>query len=182
MNLTQLQKEAHAIAQDQGWYDTESTFGDQIARIHSGLSRALEAYRAQGIFPGEAADSGLFGEVAEELADMVIRVAEMAEHFEVWSDAAYQRASVGGYPLPQLETFGEWVTYVHYWASKAAWEYWLAQADDEEDIPYWADAVGEVIRGVVYIASHYDIDLDAAIAAKMEYYRTGPHRRVGKVL
>ena len=37
MNLVELQIEAHAIARDRGWYDTEVTFGDRIALIHSEL-------------------------------------------------------------------------------------------------------------------------------------------------
>ena len=37
MNLVELQIEAHAIARDRGWYDTEVTFGNRIALIHSEL-------------------------------------------------------------------------------------------------------------------------------------------------
>ena len=209
MNLRELQTEAHAIAVVKGWYDRddEVSFGDRIASIHSELSEALEAYRAQGLetWHTTTTEDGWTYRlqctvtshvennfslpanwtikpegVASELADVVIRVAEMAEHYGVWVDAAFQRASVGGCAIPQSETFGEWVTYVHYWASKAASEYWQARAEDEEDIPYWADAIGQVIRGVVYMAAHYGLDLDAAIEAKMEYNRTRPYRHGGK--
>ena len=31
MNLADLQKEAHAIAKEKGWWDEERTFGDWIA-------------------------------------------------------------------------------------------------------------------------------------------------------
>ena len=193
MNLRELQKEAHAIAVAKGWYDRddEVSFGDRIASIHSNLSKALETYRERELDawveprvvekdpPPPPWDRRAFTHevcskpcgVAAELADVVIRVADMAEHYGVWVEAAYQRASVGAYPILQLETFGEWVTYVHSWASRAASEYWQARAEGEEDIPYWADAIGEFIRGVVYISAHYGIDLDAAIAAKMEYMR-----------
>ena len=33
MNLRELQTEAHAIAVDKGWYDTEHTFGDCIVDV-----------------------------------------------------------------------------------------------------------------------------------------------------
>ena len=182
MNLRQLQTEAHAIAVAKGWYDNEPTFGDRISLIHSELSEALEAYRERGLeswiqmgwanYANTIPDDKPEG-VASELADVVIRVADMAEHYGVWVDAAYQRVSVRAYPIPQLETFGEWVTYINSWASKATSEYRQARAEGEDDIPYRADAIGEVIRGVVCMGAHYGIDLDGAIAAKMKHLREG---------
>ena len=171
MNLAELQKEAHAIAQDQGWYDTESTFGNCIADVHAALSRALEAYQAQDIFPDETADSGLFGEVAEELADVVIRVADMAEHRGV------DLASLNDHsPFIHRSSFGEWVAGLHYLVSMAL--YW------HEDMGItpggsWEQCLRYVLSGVLGMAARYDIDLDAAIAAKMEYNRASPHRQVG---
>ena len=49
MNLAELQKEAHAIAKEHGWWDTERSFGDCIADLHRELSRVLETYREQGL-------------------------------------------------------------------------------------------------------------------------------------
>ena len=89
MNLAELQKEAHAIARDKGWYDTERTFGDFIALIHSELSEALEWYRSNGtdFNPIDGFGGKPLG-VASELADVVIRVADMAEHYGIDLDAA----------------------------------------------------------------------------------------------
>lgn len=56
-----------------GWYDSERSFGDDIALIHSEASEALEAYRK---------DLG-HGEIASELADIVVRVLDTAERHDV---------------------------------------------------------------------------------------------------
>ena len=48
MNLPELQREAHAIAVARGDWDPERTFGDCIADLHLGLSKALEAHREHG--------------------------------------------------------------------------------------------------------------------------------------
>ena len=48
MDLKALQKEAHAIAREKGWWDEPRTFGDLIALVHSELSEALEVYRVCG--------------------------------------------------------------------------------------------------------------------------------------
>ena len=50
MDLKALQREAHAIAREKGWWDEPRTFGDLIALVHSGLSEALEAYRGKHIW------------------------------------------------------------------------------------------------------------------------------------
>ena len=170
MNLTDLQREAHAIAKEHGRWDTERTFGDCIALVHSELSEALEAYRKTG-WPWLRVNEwrcDVHGEpmgVASELADVVIRVADMAE----WYGVGLEFPSGDLMPrMPTLYfwTFGDWITYIHSWVAGICGCYW-------DDNVWWKEAT-KVVIGLTYrMAAHYGIDLDAAIEAKMAYNRTG---------
>ena len=168
MNLADLQREAHAIAKDHGWWDEDKprSFGDLIALVHSELSEALEAYRKEvptfgyGYFVDP--DGRPFG-VASELADVVIRVADMAEWYH-WS-----LNSDGG--APTQTSFGDWIAHVHYHLSQA-----YGEPQHQEQY------LNNVVVGVYCMATHYGIDLDAAIEAKMEYNRTRSYRHGGRAL
>ena len=131
MNIRELQEEAHAIAKDHGWRDEERTFGDLIALV---LSEALEAYREYGNTTNawmelvdEDSDDRIPVGVGHELADVVIRVADMAEWYGVDNLATHVQNAVGGpgdqafgVGLASRElTFGEWVGMAHYWTAEA---------------------------------------------------------------
>ena len=90
MNIRDLQREAHTIAKDHGWWDEDKprTFGDFCALAHSEVSEAFEAYREHGLkdwrshtYSDRFVDEHPQGEkpegVASELADVVIRVADL---------------------------------------------------------------------------------------------------------
>ena len=183
MDLVELQKEAHAIAKDHGWWDEERTFGDLIALVHSELSEALEAYRVCGIVdcPHEHTEGA---GITSELADVVIRVADMAEWLKVdlaqareededlgEAKQAYLEHRLSG----NLDSFGEWIAAIHEDVVDAG--YHQRNRGDNLD----AHLVS-VIWMVQEMAAHYGIDLDAAIEAKMEYNRTRPYRHGGKAL
>ncbi len=184
MNLAELQKEAHAIAKSKGWYDEERSFGDLIAGVHSKLSEALEAYRLHELETWPSQDGEIPLGVPFELADVMIRVADMAEWFKIdlaksleededlgEAKQAYLEYRLSG----NLDSFGEWIAAIH---------------EDMADAGYHqrngADNMGShlvaVISMVQDMAAHYGIDLDAAIEAKMEYNRGRSYRHGGKVL
>lgn len=63
-----------------GWYDgQEVNIPEKLALIHSEASEALEAFR-KGKMDYTGPGTGCFG---EELADVVIRVFDLAEHLEI---------------------------------------------------------------------------------------------------
>ena len=210
MELSELQKEAHAIARDKGWWDQERTFGDLIALIHSELSEALEAYRERGLETwstlrmdegagpitlssisdldtlkarlGEAALEKPEG-VASELADVVIRVADMAEFYGM--DLVAVRIARSYVPL-WVQSFGDWITALHLSTTMImSCASLQLHADSTLPIPNvedWKVEARDTIERVYLMAAHYGIDLDVAIVAKKAYNRTRPYRHGGKAL
>jgi NTP pyrophosphatase (non-canonical NTP hydrolase) len=65
LDIEDLVKEAHDCAVTHGFWEASENIGEKLALIHSEVSEALEAYRKD-----EPLD--------EELADVMIRVADLA--------------------------------------------------------------------------------------------------------
>ena len=206
MNLSELQKEAHAIAVAHGWWDEERTFGDLIALVHSELSEALEAYREQlleswvitpsahvegdSVVTSDEVDTKAYpvriGSVPEtkysgvafELADVVIRVADMAEHYgySLDPDESIEDWDALDVCLAWLGSFGDWIAQLH-WITAEPTSYKVVASEH-----LVINALASLIVGVQRMTAHYGIDLDAAIEAKMEYNRTRSYRHGGKAL
>ena len=202
VDIRKLQKEAHAIAVAHGWWDKERTFGDLIALVHSELSEALEAYRehlleslvvtpaahveGDSVVTNDEVDTKAYpvriGSVPEtkytgvafELADVVIRVADMAEHYGANLQAIYDIEKNLVVLKPDQKTVGDWIANAHQWLSKA-------MESETQPADAWYD-LGVLIAIIEKMAEHYGIDLDAAIEAKMEYNRTRSYRHGGKAL
>ena len=178
MDLKALQHEAHAIAKEHGWWDQERTFGDCTAEVHASLSRALEAYRENPdwVTFHAIADDGPIG-VASELADVVIRVADMAEYEGVGLVLPGGRVDLD---IEDMSSFGDWITMLHQGLSDTVKAWCSEKALGVTG--RWVQELSAVFFGVHLMAAHYDIDLDAAIEAKMEYNKTRPYRHGGKAL
>ena len=79
MKIADLQVASHAIAVSKGWWEEERNIGELLALIHSEVSEALEEWR-----DGYALDEIRWDKdkplgFSTELADILIRVADLAE-------------------------------------------------------------------------------------------------------
>lgn len=90
MTISELIKQAHQTAREKGWWDKEPAFGELIALCHSELSEALEDFRN-----GNPLDETWYGPLSDsprgipiELADVVIRIADMCGHYDIDLEAA----------------------------------------------------------------------------------------------
>lgn len=72
MHMEYLAYEIHKNAVKHGWWDKERPIPELLCLIHSEVSEALEAYRNNNS-----------EEMAEELADIIIRVLDMAEGLKI---------------------------------------------------------------------------------------------------
>lgn len=85
MNMTfkAWQEEVKRINELNGWFESDRTFGDDVALLHSEVSEALEAFRdGQMVTTYREADGKPEG-MPSELADVFIRLMDMCERYNV---------------------------------------------------------------------------------------------------
>ena len=89
--IDELQKEAHRIAVEKGWWDDDREAPECIAAIHSEMSEAFAAYRDGNPMSNKIPP---FSQIEEELADVIIRVLDYAERnsFEIGKALAAKMA------------------------------------------------------------------------------------------
>ncbi len=82
ITISALQESSYQISVEKGWYDDPVDIGTKIALIHSEASEALEEWRKPQVKLSEIYydPKGKPLGFPTELADIVIRVAELAKH------------------------------------------------------------------------------------------------------
>lgn len=84
LTIDELVKQSHGLALKKGWWDSEvneDTFAAKLALVHSEVSEALEAWRDSSDIIALYVEDGKPEGVAVELADAVIRIADLCGYF-----------------------------------------------------------------------------------------------------
>jgi NTP pyrophosphatase (non-canonical NTP hydrolase) len=94
VRIKDLVAQAHANSVAKGFYDPPPTFAEQIALCHSELSEALEDYR-KGMDPAttridRSTPTPKPEGIPSELADVVIRIADMCGRYGIDLEAAIE--------------------------------------------------------------------------------------------
>ncbi len=90
MTIDELVFESHQTAVDKGWWDEKRNLGELIALMHSELSEALEEYRKKNEedWHLQYDEKGKPVGFVVELADVVIRIADLCGRFNLDLDDA----------------------------------------------------------------------------------------------
>lgn len=156
--IAELQAEVTEVNRANGWHDTERTFGDEAALLHSEVSEMFEAYRDHGTddFSGlRFTSEPNYGIRSEETARAVGR-------FQRWRDQAGE-----GFVPDEPFAFTR--------------DELMALATDGISKPegVGSEAADILIRLLDFV-DRYEIDLPWEVERKLAFNRTRGHRHGGK--
>ena len=82
ISIAELQKQIHQTAVEKGWWENPRSDGECLMLMVCELSEAMEGYRDGNPHSDKIAQ---FSQMEEELADVIIRILDFAEHrgFEI---------------------------------------------------------------------------------------------------
>jgi len=166
--LNELARTSYENARNHGFYDPPPSFASRISLIHSELSEALEDWRGSRMALTKN-EKGKPEGFPTELADTVIRIADLCGFMEINLDDCY-RTAVND---PILDLLSERATddliaEAHLRVSRA----FVSRANTRAVSSNLAEVV--VICGLM--AAREGADLQAAIVAKAEYNLSRPYR------
>jgi NTP pyrophosphatase (non-canonical NTP hydrolase) len=92
-NFSRLQSLMHEIAKSKGWWNPAKSFGEQVVMFHSECSEAIDEYRKPTALTEHEHINAIYIDyndenrkpdgVPIELADIIIRVMDTAEHYGI---------------------------------------------------------------------------------------------------
>ena len=131
------------------------------------------------VYLGHVLEAKPFG-VPCELAGVVIQVADMAEYYEIQDLEAHANNSRGAYQAFEGQAFEglkdktrsfDQVIAIAHWGTAQIFRIQMVSPNYYPAPPSWHRRLGWLLQFVQETAVHHGIDLDAAVAARMEYLR-----------
>ncbi len=83
MDINSLCERSYRTARLKGWWDYERDIPHVLALVHSEVSEALEAYRSNKLETWKRESDSKPEGFAYELADILIRVADLSKHLDI---------------------------------------------------------------------------------------------------
>jgi NTP pyrophosphatase (non-canonical NTP hydrolase) len=187
------------LAYNKGWWENNRSFLECIGLVISELGEAAEAFRK----PGPSSKILAFSEAAEELADVIIRIADLSKHFDIdpwefhhWlgsNQHLFDGCTAGNEDdnfvccvdvlLEESHYFDaqgvnnpiEWIALISAYLGEATFGHLHGNMMDV------ADTLADVIIAVCRLANLQGIDLGEAILAKHEHNASRTYRHGAKL-